>query len=94
MGWHNLIKHRDMPALGASGAVYSVISFLACVAPRMTFMLYGIIPVPAWLAVAGVFAYDSYSAVYDKQKGTAVAAHVGGLLSGMAYFLARRFRVF
>ena len=27
----------------------------------MTFHLYGIIPIPAWLAVSGIFAYDTYS---------------------------------
>lgn len=32
----------------------------------MTFQLYGIIPVPAWLAVAGIFSYDTYSALNDK----------------------------
>lgn len=47
-------------------AIYSVVSFLACVAPRMTFQLYGIIPIPAWLAVTGIFAYDTYSAINDK----------------------------
>jgi hypothetical protein len=32
----------------------------------MTFQLYGIIPIPAWLAVTGIFAYDFYSAINDK----------------------------
>ena len=49
-----------------SGAMYSVISFLACVAPKATFQLYGIIPVPAWLCVSGLFLYDVYSAMNDK----------------------------
>ena len=49
-----------------AAAIYSVVSFLACVAPRMTFQLYGIIPIPAWLAVAGIFTYDTYSAINDK----------------------------
>ncbi|KAG6820433.1 hypothetical protein H0H93_000429 [Arthromyces matolae] len=94
MAWSNLVKHRDVSSYGASGAISSVISLLACVAPRMTFQLYGIIPIPAWLAVTGIFAYDSYSAIYDKQKGTDVAGHVGGLLAGIGYYLALRFRVF
>jgi len=49
-----------------AAAIYSVVSFLACVAPRLTFQLYGIIPIPAWLAVAGIFTYDTYSAIKDK----------------------------
>lgn len=32
----------------------------------MTFQLYGFIPVPAWLAVAGLFSYDLYSTAYNK----------------------------
>ena len=48
------------PAL-SPGAIYAVTSFLACVAPTMTFQLYGIIPVPAWLCAVGLFSYDVYS---------------------------------
>ena len=46
-----------------AGAIYSIVSFLACVAPKMTFQLYGIIPVPAWLLVTGLFSYDLYRTV-------------------------------
>ncbi|KAG5646406.1 hypothetical protein DXG03_003456 [Asterophora parasitica] len=90
MGWNLGIKHRDSSSYGASGAIYSVVSFLACVAPTLTFRLYGIIPIPAWLAVTGIFAYDTYSAINDKQRGTDTAGHVGGLVAGMGYFLSRR----
>jgi len=48
------------------GAIYSIVSLLACVAPKMTFQLYGIIPIPAWLAVGGLFAYDFYSTMSRK----------------------------
>lgn len=48
------------------GAIYSVVSLLACVAPTLTFQLYGIIPVPAWLAVTGLFSYDLYSTLSAK----------------------------
>ncbi|KAK7470867.1 hypothetical protein VKT23_002283 [Stygiomarasmius scandens] len=94
MGWHNLVKHRDANSLGASAAIYSLVSFLACVAPRMTFMIYGIIPVPAWLAVTGLFFIDTYSAVHDKQRGTDTAGHVAGISAGVGYYLAKRFRIF
>jgi hypothetical protein len=55
-----------LPLTSIAAAIYSIVSFLACVAPRMTFQLYGIIPIPAWLAVTGIFAYDTYSAIKDK----------------------------
>jgi hypothetical protein len=38
----------------------------------MTFQLYGIIPIPAWLVVSGIFAYDSYSTI----KGTVSGEHL------------------
>ncbi|KAG6890931.1 hypothetical protein C0995_000888 [Termitomyces sp. Mi166 len=96
MGWSNLVKHKDVPSYGASGQFpfFSNQRAMISIAPKATFQLYGIIPVPAWLAVTGIFAYDTYSAMYDKQKGTDTAAHVGGLLSGVAYYLALRFRIF
>ena len=42
----------------------------------MTFQLYGIIPIPAWLVVSGIFAYDTYSTV---------AKNVSTLLSRNAF---------
>ena len=51
------------------GAIYSILSLLACVAPNMTFQLYGIIPISAWLAVSGIFVYDLFSTMYGKVCG-------------------------
>ncbi|KAI0370250.1 hypothetical protein BV20DRAFT_944427 [Pilatotrama ljubarskyi] len=79
---------------GASGAIYSVISFFACVAPTATFALFGIIPLPAWAFVTGIFLYDGYSAINDKRVGTDTAGHIGGLLAGIGYFVAKRLRIF
>ncbi|KAJ3977261.1 hypothetical protein EV361DRAFT_879438 [Lentinula raphanica] len=91
MYWHNRIKYRDTSSLGASGAVFAVNAFLACVAPKMTFQIYGIIPVPAWLFVSGVFVFDAMSAMSDKRRETDTAGHVAGILAGIAYFLMKRF---
>ncbi|KAJ4472276.1 hypothetical protein J3R30DRAFT_3524204 [Lentinula aciculospora] len=91
MYWHNRIKHRDTSSLGASGAVFAVNSFLACVAPKMIFQIYGIIPVPAWLFVSGVFVFDTVSAMSDKRRETDTAGHVAGILAGIAYYLLQRF---
>lgn len=89
-----IVKHRDRPAHGASGAVYSVLSVLACAAPRMTFQLYGLIPVPAWLVVSGIFVWDSYHTIKDSGGTTDSVGHIGGFLFGVGYYLARRFRMF
>ncbi|KAF8351133.1 hypothetical protein F5887DRAFT_194540 [Amanita rubescens] len=94
IGFSNIIEGRDNPSIGASACNYSVISFLACVAPKMTFQFYGIIPVPAWLAVSGIFAYDTYSTVSKNRTETNTVGHVAGLLCGIGYFLFRRNRMF
>ncbi|KAI9001225.1 hypothetical protein BD414DRAFT_574685 [Trametes punicea] len=79
---------------GASGAIYSVVSFFACVAPTATFALFGIIPVPAWALVTGIFLWDGYSAMNQKRVGTDTAGHIGGLLAGIGYYVAKRLRLF
>lgn len=50
-------------ALGASGAIYSVVSFFACAAPTTTFYFFGVLPIPAWAFVTGIFLWDGYHAV-------------------------------
>ncbi|KAJ6510006.1 hypothetical protein C8R47DRAFT_1096396 [Mycena vitilis] len=93
--YSNLFQNgRDPYSLGASAAIYSTLSFLAFRAPTMTLLLYGIIPVPIWLAVSGIFAYDTYLTAADKGGKTNTSAHVGGLLAGAAYFFLRRYRIF
>ncbi|KAF8742398.1 hypothetical protein AX14_004620 [Amanita brunnescens Koide BX004] len=94
MGSSNLIEGRDKGSMGASASIYSVVSFLACVAPKMTFQLYGIIPIPAWLAVSGIFAYDTYSTMAKNRTETDTVGHIAGLLCGIGYFLFRRNRMF
>ena len=50
----------------STGALFSVITFFACIAPTTKFYLFAVLPVPAWLLVSGVFLVDGFSAVYDK----------------------------
>ncbi|KAJ7117404.1 hypothetical protein C8R43DRAFT_1037553 [Mycena crocata] len=85
---------RDPYSCGASAALYSVLSFFACLAPTSSLLLYGIIPVPMYVAVPGLFTYDLYRTVNDKGGTVNASAHVGGILAGVGYFLLRRFRVF
>jgi len=94
IAYSNIINGRDRPSAGASAAIYSAISFLAFQAPRMTLLLYGIIPVPIWLAVSGIFAYDTYRTAADKGGSTNTSAHVGGILAGAGYFFLRRYGIF
>jgi rhomboid-like protein len=47
-------------ANGASGAVYGTMAFFACMQPRATFLLFFVLPVPAWILVPSIFAWDAY----------------------------------
>ncbi|KAF7313655.1 TKL/TKL-ccin protein kinase [Mycena chlorophos] len=85
---------RDPYTVGASAAIYSMLSFLACAAPRMQLLLYGIVPVPIWLVVSGSFAYESYRTAKETGGTTDTLGHIGGIISGVGYFLLRRYRVF
>ncbi|KAF8917795.1 hypothetical protein CPB85DRAFT_140246 [Mucidula mucida] len=84
---------REAPSLGASGAVYSIVTLVACMAPKMTFFIW-FIPVPAYLAAPGLFAWDMYWQAKNQQSdNTGHAAHVVGMLSGAGYFLLKRYRI-
>ncbi len=46
-----------------SGAIYAALSFYATMFPYQQFLLFFVVPVPAWAAVGGIFAYDLYSSI-------------------------------
>ncbi|VDC06892.1 unnamed protein product [Peniophora sp. CBMAI 1063] len=95
---HDRQNHRSV---GASGAMYCVATLWACCYPNARILLFFVIPCPAWGAITGVLAIDGYNA-WLKSKGDFnaysdkidVAAHVGGILTGLAYYLLRvRFKI-
>ncbi|KAJ6629199.1 hypothetical protein B0H10DRAFT_1988444 [Mycena sp. CBHHK59/15] len=66
IAWTNIVHSRDPASCGASAAIYSILSYLACAAPGSKIYLYAILPVPTWLLVSGLFAYDTYRTATDK----------------------------
>ncbi|KAI0035579.1 hypothetical protein K488DRAFT_24823, partial [Vararia minispora EC-137] len=92
-----LYFNPHIASLGASGAVYSIIATFACMFPRTTFYLFGIAPLPAWAFVGGILAWDGYNAWQVSQRTatppggskTNYIGHVGGVLTGIAYYLLR-----
>jgi membrane associated rhomboid family serine protease len=69
--------------LGASGNIMALTAYFACVYPQASFLLFGIVPVPAWLCVSGLVGYDVM---------TGHAGHVGGALYGGLYYLYKNRR--
>jgi membrane associated rhomboid family serine protease len=89
-----LLSGSEAPAVGASGAVYGIMVYAACMAPRMR-VLFIIFPIELrWLVGVLVFigVYMTYvQLVGGGSDGVAHGGHLGGALCGFfAYRLPRR----
>lgn len=78
--------------LGASGAVNGITAMSVLLFPHGTLLIFGIVPMPAWLAGSLFIFKDAYSYVTDRQDGIGHIAHLSGAAVGGAYyyFLRRR----
>ncbi len=47
---------------GASGSVYAIMTTFACVMPTASFLVFFVVPAPAWAVVSGIFAWDLWHA--------------------------------
>ncbi|GAA5874838.1 hypothetical protein JCM16303_003002 [Sporobolomyces ruberrimus] len=90
---HYVTQNPYYAAHGASGATYGTIAFFAAAMPRATFLLFFVVPVPAWLCVSGLFAWDFYNATSRRGGMTDSAGHVGGIASGLLFFLRKVGRI-
>ncbi|BGP40283.1 hypothetical protein JCM10450v2_004263 [Rhodotorula kratochvilovae] len=90
---HFITRNPFYAAHGASGATYGAISFFACAFPREKFLLFFVLPVPAWLCVSGIFAWDVYNGFWRRGGMTDSAGHVGGVLAGVIFFLRKIGRI-
>lgn len=82
-------------AIGASGSVYALVTAFTCVHPTATFLLFVVLPTPAWAVVGGIFAYDAYRAAMTPLIRVDAAGHVGGILTGLLFwrFKLKKFRL-
>ncbi len=82
------------PVIGASGAVYGIMLYAACMAPRMK-VIFIMFPVQLRYLVGGLVFLGLYSTVLELRSGTGAGgvshgAHLGGALWG--YLAFRYFR--
>ena len=70
-------RSYDTPALGASGSAMACTVLFACLFPSAQFLLYYVVPVPAWLCASGLVAYDAVRAL--QAQPTDRTAHFGHL---------------
>ena len=74
------------PMLGASGAIAGVLGAYFLLFPRsrvLTVMLFAVVHVPAVLFLGLWFLLQLFSLPQGAARGVAIAAHVGGFLSGL-----------
>ncbi|KAI0002993.1 hypothetical protein BJV74DRAFT_814735 [Russula compacta] len=85
---------RNYHSHGASGAIYALASFFAFAAPRAQFLLFFVLPMPAWACIGGIACFDVYNAFTRRFSTLDSAGHVGGLTAGALYWMMRaRFRL-
>jgi membrane associated rhomboid family serine protease len=71
-------------AVGASGAIFGIGGLLAVLTPRLPVLVFFIIPMPMWMAMAFLlFGLWALSAGLGLPIGN--TAHLGGLLVGLGY---------
>ncbi|CAH0483079.1 unnamed protein product [Peronospora belbahrii] len=77
--------------LGASGAVNGITSMSILLFPHGTVLIFGIIPMPAWLAGSLFIFKDAYSLVTGQEDGIGHVAHLSGaFIGGVYYYYFRR----
>jgi membrane associated rhomboid family serine protease len=90
-----LLGVRDLPGLGASGAVMAITTSYAIYYPRNVILIWGILPAPAWLIVAAFAFFDLkglLTQINGGNTGIGHAAHLGGILFGLfVLMIAPRF---
>ena len=72
--------------LGASGAVYTVMTLFALKWPHRQILLYFVIPIPVWLLVAGRVVFDAVDLLQGTGGATAVLVHLGGAAFGVGWW--------
>jgi len=80
---------KEHAAMGASGAVSAVIATYACMFPKHTFLVYGIIPMSAATVAIGSGIYESYSLYASRAQNVSHVSHLSGLSYGLLYYLMR-----
>jgi len=76
---------ESVPLIGASGFDFGVVVLCALWYPRMTVLLFFVLPVPLW-AVALLFVFVEVVMLLELSGSVAHSAHLGGALYGYLYY--------
>lgn len=80
-----LPSYFGMPTLGASAGVYGLLATFAMLERDRTFLFMFILPIRAWHLLLLTLGVTVFFVIVPSEPGVAHAAHLGGLLGGMAY---------
>jgi membrane associated rhomboid family serine protease len=86
------VFHAPDATIGASGAIFGILLAFGMLFPRARLLLYFVIPMPAWLFVAGYAVLELFFGVTGRQASVAHFAHLGGMLGGALMMLYWRLR--
>ena len=75
--------------VGASGAVYAVLLAFAVINPRARIYIWGLVPVPAPLLVAGYTVIELWSELFGAGGAVAHLTHLAGFAVAALYFPVR-----
>lgn len=76
---------RFVPIIGASGAIYGILTAYAVYFPNREILLFFIVPVRAWVMVAGFAVLSLLLAVSEPGGAVAHIIHLGGIVIAFAY---------
>lgn len=78
---------RNFAVIGASGALFGVMLAFAWYWPRAKVLIWGILPIEAWLLVLLTTLLALYGGYTGMSGGVADFAHLGGFVGGLCYLL-------
>ncbi|GLE04190.1 hypothetical protein PINS_up013101 [Pythium insidiosum] len=90
------LARRQSLNLGASGAVNSITALSILLYPHSTLLIFGIVPIPAWIAGSMFIGRDLYGWLQGSMDGIGHVAHLSGAACGGLYYayLRRGLRMF
>lgn len=77
-----------VPSLGASGAIFGILTAVAIIKPNEKVYLYFIIPMKLWVTIGIILVYELYMTIFPS-NGDMVAhfVHIMGALVGSLYYI-------
>lgn len=82
-----MLMEQALPTVGASGAVFGVLTAFGFLFPNRQVYLYFLVPVKAKYFIMGWIGIELFYGVVGTSDGVAHVAHLGGAAAGLLYLL-------